>query len=756
MAIRKYTQDELTAISARARVEFERYRKGPNLDRNGEGRAHNEFSERPRRKTRAQWEREIVGDEIHMNRLKAWSPKHAGRGVEAKRIEPRFSTPAGRDIRVTNAAGVTTINFRVDSLSKTAKRRRASEAWHSATHAKYIERDEAIAELGLTIDPVIGSTYIERAEALASTGDDKFAIYSNISDDAIERQRFWNLVEQHETEGGANELSIDMALAGSIALRVAQDRECPPSLAESILEACSTGTVIFAEGNNVALRSLFERHGWVKPPRGKRRKVDDGAEEPARTGVDLAIRFKDARAGRTQIQANGELPVELSLAGKNRVAEALKDWFDHRGLPVTVVVHSPDHNNNEKNWHFHFAAYDRPCRRFINTMEWLGDPPEDATAQERKAHEKAKAAIERPELSALEGEWDFDVPVTIISKSRNRRTTHPFQQKKDRFVNSDDFIPSMRKLLVQLCNDELERESHPRRYDHRNYPEMGIDKVADEHIDKAANQLEKMGVPTQKGIENEKRQWSFLMRKIDQDYDAGLERIEGIFLRNAAAGQGEADALKSPRVSTWQQWRMLTTSVLQHLRVQQELELLMGRAKSRALKTAAVCRKYIAAIEVGKANKADVASLGLYLQRLAYAEDHLVGVDVRFAEQTKLIDELERSRADLRMAAENLLHTKVLSPAVGAASSLETDDMPGLDNSLTPGKTSALTIALLHDAFRTAKSATERVTAASSIRAYPSALAAMNSANDVEWKAEQSRFNELQRLRSQRGMENEY
>jgi hypothetical protein len=661
MANSNYSAGELSAILNRGRREFEHYRNGPNLDRKGGARISDEFGEPARRKSRAQWEREIVGEENRLDRRKVWSPKPSRAGSAAK-IEPQLSSPASRNIRIANASGATTINFRVDSVSRTSKRRSANEAWHSASHGKYIEREEAVAELGLVYDPADASDYLERADAVAQADGASPAIYTNISKDSVERQLFWEGVEQHETAGGVNELTINMAVSGSIAHRVSRDDECPERLAKMIREASPDSTVVFTDCDNIALRAIFERHGWVKRAKGARRakKKEAAPENKTEVVVDQGIRFKDARAGITQIQANGELPAELSMEGKERVAIALKNWFDERDLRVTVVIHAPDHNNNEKNWHFHFAAYDRPCQRFINSKDWLETVPVGDTAKEKKDREKARAAIGRSELDSFEGNWDFTVPVEIKSSSRNRIITYPFERNKDRFVNSDKFIPFMRKFLVDLCNDELEREGHPRRYDHRTYEEMGIHKGADEHLDKAANQLEKMGVPTVKGCANEERQWSYLIGVIDQEHRGRLAEIEQVYQRNL----GHAEKRPPDNVQRqWDEWRSLVTSGINNLRVQRELELLILRAKSRAAKTSDTCRRILAAVASGKASKADISSSDLYEKRMKIADDHLSGIDLRFEAQISEIGELQRQRAQLLQAAKAALQVEAQSRA---------------------------------------------------------------------------------------------
>ena len=61
-----------------------------------------------------------------------------------------------------------------------------------------------------------------------------------------------------------------------------------------------------------------------------------------------------------------ELPHELT--GEQRLA-ILQDFarkFEERGLPHYGVIHEPDENNDSRNYHAHFAYYDRPSRKLAN------------------------------------------------------------------------------------------------------------------------------------------------------------------------------------------------------------------------------------------------------------------------------------------------------------------------------------------------------------------------------------------------------
>lgn len=753
MADISLTAPDASKFLARGQACYDHYRGQGNLDRNGQVRRPATFDEQPRRKSQKQLEREIVGDSIRLSWRKAWSPGNSKSGAQAIKREPRLAVGSSRELKVATAGGMTTINFRVASLSRTSKRHSVSESWHSATHAKYLERMEAVAGLQSDPSPASASDYIERDSAIAAPDDEAKALYSNISTDPAERHRFWQLVEACEPEGGHNELTIDMSMSGSLARAVAGDADCPEELGRMIEQASPDETIKLTGGDHVALRAIFLRQGWSAPKRGKRRskKANSGVDGDASAGTH-GSKFQDARAGRTQIQANGEIPAELSLAGKARITKRLHDWFDQRALPVTVVLHEPDHKNNEKNWHFHFAAYDRPCRRFDNRSDWLLDLQGDATDADIKARAKAERVIGHQDLDQHNQQWDFAVPWREPTKSRNMRESFHFRQNKDRSINDDEFIETMRKLLVDLCNDELQREGFQPRYDHRTYKLMGIPKEPDEHLDKNAAQLEKFGVPTKKGVANEMRQWAFVMAGLDRELAEGLVRVDVVHRKHSALAEAaDATNIEKARQAV-DQWRALVISAQTLFRSERELEQLIERAKSRAVATAQACRKQIDAIDSGKTGRGEVKNRELYTDRLRLADDHLAGVDLHFQQQVLDIESLRlhrfKSMELANQARRNIIVASRSTSGAEVARSFVADKSRNLSSiEFEPAAQRQAVLNPIEQmicAFRSAKTDHDRYKAAASIRATPQALQAMNQAGDALWKVEQQRFAKFQ------------
>lgn len=591
----------------------------------------------------------ISTDAIGLMKGKVRAAKSGQRAICRK---PDFYLPIVRPGRRMTADHRTTISFRIQSQSKTAKRRSKGSKWSPAHHGSYIERSDALPSPFATnavSDHTASTHYIERDSAMVHLENEtSFAPLSNIGDTPEERRRFWKAVDLFETEGNPSRCTIDMGLAWDMAHAIALDVDCPAPLRVAIWGAKKDHAITVTGQDREVLRHLLERHGCRPPPKpakGKAAKTLTQGEGPddRPTFDEVGFDFVDGRAGVTQIQANGELPYELSLRGKQRALARIHKLFTDRHLPIVSVIHEPDYNNDDRNWHFHLAAYDRPCARFENKAEWLTRPGgHNLSARCRKL---AKSAIGHPDLEAWEGRWDFEVPVKYSRGSEERIST-PFWQVKDRDVNAKGFPKWLRQQVVDILNDELNAEGHVRRYDARTYELMGIDKEADQHLDKRASQLEKCGIPTKVGTANEERQWAASVAELD--FEAKSKRVNAWLLHEkvkwlaSATDEGGSALAEAKRHSE---------RAIDAERAATELALLIERARSRAVATDLHCTRVLQAIETGKATTRETADRALYEARQLEARQHLLHVQQYFAEQQADIAALKaQSLADRRKA----------------------------------------------------------------------------------------------------------
>ncbi|MCY7281511.1 MAG: hypothetical protein LH610_11585 [Sphingomonas bacterium] len=424
---------------------------------------------------------EVTGYSTDVMGVLKGRPRASRGGQRAICRKPGFHLPKTRPGRMATSDGRTSISIRLQSQSRTANHRRSTSKFSPVDHNNYLEREAALAPCvpihDLTIGlPELSSAYIERGTAMAHLeGGGKMRPLSNISSDPAERQRVWNAIEKFEPTGNADGVTINLARAGDIAQAIALDADCPAQLRLEILKSPADGNITVSGLDNTALRKLAERHGCRPPPpkdkarksKARRAAIERVEAEKANcpTFEQAGFTFTDGRAGRTQIQGNGEMPAELSLAGKQRALNQIYQIFAARDLPTVTVMHAPDYHNNELNWHFHYAVYDRPCHRFKNNAAWLDRPSGHAFS--KKTEGLARRSIGDPDLDKFEGLFDFEVEHTYKKKSRNKVVSTPFAQNKDRLINHRDYPKILRNMIVDILNEELSREGHARRYDIR-------------------------------------------------------------------------------------------------------------------------------------------------------------------------------------------------------------------------------------------------------------------------------------------------
>jgi hypothetical protein len=170
---------------------------------------------------------------------------------------------------------------------------------------------------------------------------------------------------------------------------------------------------------------------WLKAQFGRRKKP------PAE--------IVENRHGVIQFRVIMELPHELSATGRINIARATAEIFAKKNIPYSIVIHKPDANNDQRNWHCHLIYYDRPAARMPD------------------------------------GKWDFEV---IEYDREHARLTHPHRQRKDRDITAYNWPMKFRARYAEIVNTELTRENVAgKRFDPRSYEDMGITKKPEIHHD---------------------------------------------------------------------------------------------------------------------------------------------------------------------------------------------------------------------------------------------------------------------------------
>lgn len=158
------------------------------------------------------------------------------------------------------------------------------------------------------------------------------------------------------------------------------------------------------------------------------------------------------RGGRVQCNIILELPHELSGQERLQILQEFARIFEERQLPHYGVIHKPDDNNDSRNYHAHFAYYDRPSRKLEN------------------------------------GTWDFEDPDT--------------RQNKDRESQGAPWVRSLRHRYSEIANRVLEKAGAEKRYDPRSFKDGGVDKIPEKHLGPKLAAMERQGYASTEGVHN--------------------------------------------------------------------------------------------------------------------------------------------------------------------------------------------------------------------------------------------------------------
>jgi len=635
--------------------------------------------------------------------------RNVGQKKQALKLQPTLTVPVARNSRPTNKDGATSFHFKHEAIAKCREEKVSASGTkvrkHSGRdHAKYLERESAVARTDANTDrqfvsddatraanvvgrAAAGGLYIEREEALAYQENGVAAVYSNISQFPEERHRFWESVEEHETEPGPDRLIITTGYAPAFWQAVRTDPRCPERLALAIEEADPLKPHRVTTDDNEAIRVIMRDHGWTPP--SARQPDETPAEKEMREKADLenakGAQCQDGRGGHIQNRIVGELPDEVTHEQRIRLLRRFAGTFEEKNLPYVAVMHAPDHANNEKNWHFHLAYYERPCSRFTRKPDDYLQPTPIFTSSRQEAQYRVKQDFfTSDQVEQQVGQWDFTVEYSRRKRvSRNTIVSHPFEQDKLRLCNHRDWPWTLRKLLAEYTNDELEIAGVRRRVDPREFSEMGINKEAEEHLGSRCAQMECLGVATPRGVENEHRQWQHALNSIEQQFraDEGNTKNDERRLRQmlesrelGAAAHGEIDHM----ITTWAQAR---SEANEQTAIAAELKGHLERARSRAEKVKETCERHLDAIKAGRASKRQSDNEANYRTRLKEATDHLSGLRVNMAffvnqEQlsrneaarlTELASEI-RQTIDDRLRDELVIHMSMVEKADGRES----------------------------------------------------------------------------------------
>ena len=116
--------------------------------------------------------------------------------------------------------------------------------------------------------------------------------------------------------------------------------------------------------------------------------------------------------------------------------------------------------------------------------------------------------------------------------------------------NNQENAEVWRKAWADLANEFLERNNSRSRIDHRSFERQGIDQIPTVHVGVSATQMEKKGIPTERGELNRNiKAANRIMREIRQHISSLKDWLVELFNAKKAI-QAEAQQPKSPDLAT--------------------------------------------------------------------------------------------------------------------------------------------------------------------------------------------------------------
>lgn len=597
-------------------------------------------------------EDEITGKEdfLQIGRSKVKEALQQRVGKEKRRSDirtPDFKLPVVRSARPKTNDGRTSFHFSHEAISKTKTRTVAesglvNEPGAAKRHNRYIERDGAVAHANeiesdlarlLGIDPEadpeklkdpyalvtpealakgvengteslagLHGQYVERQEALARHRDGSQVLFTNISQDPLERAAVWDEIEKFERDPDPDRMRVVFGENPAFWEKVINSRKCPQSIVRAY------------ESDDHSLQSTFQ--------------IDDGGatRQFLRSFEEWDDKkpfadFVDGRGGRVQYRIIGELPYDLTVQERSSILREFSKEFEDRKLPYVAVMHEPDHTNDDRNWHFHLIYYDRPISKMPD------------------------------------GRWDFTVSEEYVDKKYNRRIRWPHRQNKlDEVSRDKNWIPKLRKRLAEITNDHLERAHVDRRLDPRTYSEMGIHRNPQEHLGTRHAALEAMGTATPVGYENANKEWDALIAGIAARRDASQRSIEATankWLSQIDRRSSDPDE-NDEQKKLVQAWKQTIETSHEYRFMADTMHTYLKKQLSRAEKVVKTCERRLDAINRDVAKPYEKSRSKAIQKRLDEALKHISRTQTEFQREMLIADDCERNAERIAKQAEEL------------------------------------------------------------------------------------------------------
>ncbi len=593
-------------------------------------------------------------------------------GSANNQIKIQLLAPFTRPIRPANAKGETSFHMSFESITKNhtqfGLKTKSGRNAQPGEHGRYLEDQEKRAHViaKSPIDAEGFAHYQEREMAMAVC--DANCIFTNIKGGKEDRVDLFRAAEESEPSNRPPVMAIDVSSSSSLVQafieRAWSDEILADAMTKSVwaeLDAARSGAPqkgaanlgeIKIEGNDaVAAFELMHELGWREHFQNPKDFKSDG------------VNWDPGKSGRVQMRVVGEIPHELDPAGRGRFMREIADKFDSIGVPYVLVMHRPTAENNDKNWHFHLIYWDRPADRFSpdQVQKWIETGGADGRIYSKRYIERFQAALQDPAVLAQTGRWDFEVEYTYVDEKGRNRLIHPFKQNKNRTCTRKNFVPDLREFLAELSNRELAKTGANRRVRAEKYIEFDVPKEPGVHLYDAANREELRGGVTPQGEANEMKQWTYLMRVLDQkleDEKTGLNdqwREISKELRDEGLEKNESEQLRDE----WFDLKLIEVKLRDKARHAAQMS---ARLFSRPNALSEESSNHLEAILNGTASPKVRAKREFHLERLKVLDDHCAGLKHLFKNELGLKRELESQADEVRERAHKLVADAIFGP----------------------------------------------------------------------------------------------
>jgi hypothetical protein len=554
-------------------------------------------------------------------------------------IAPTFAVPGPFGNRPTSPEGHVSFHFAWTTVSKSPNgksvvadsRGKVSETDRApGDHDKYIARDGAV----MTIGPAEFDRYTARENvAVPVAGNAEVALLSNISLDPAVRATFWNAVHATARKAGPDRLVLDPKRASRKEWSALAAVAGIPSNIRQI-------AADFAAGEQTRKAEFPMSEAEAGAVLDLLSQIVPGVERK-----QGPVRFARGRKGRTQYRLEMELPHGVGDAARVRLMIRVAEEVKATGAMYTIALHKPDEHNDDRNYHLHLVAHDRPAK-------------------------------------LMDGKWDFTIATAVEGQSnrvayrdRHKKVVIPGLTTASNRGDFEAFLKDLRGRYAGFCNEELLRAGRTRLFDPRRYSEMGIDRKPTKALGSRLAPLEAAGVATKVGTANAEIIWTYeLLNRLKRCEADRLQRERALAdLRLHLERQDSTDR-EDQSARAMLDRALRATEVLDVAEPElAEYEVTLAMARARPAKVVDTCSRILAEIEAGRGSSTDRRNRILIETRREAAQTFLRDIErIDRANQKIIADQqpkIDQARQDLAVATGCFANLAVPSPQVSLSAS---------------------------------------------------------------------------------------